>query len=261
MERTARLVSAACLATMVAGAGSEAIAAADNAVSTQDLANVKAAGQVTATWTRQPEFYTLQVLMEVSKPGPPRASVPANPNAEGVRQSGAVNVAESLQKLLPQGMPSPNGGGEVSPERSSYFIGNTIANLRELDPVFGCRTLTLVDGRRRIGGQSPAPPAPPVPPAVVVQSYPPAIKHRRIEAWLLKADGTQILPSAYTCVVVPASPGAPDSPQSAPRNRSEEFSYRYSIADSAQAVAAAIRIDNDFYIEKLQPLESRPSPQ
>src|SRR5690606_28667023 len=30
----------------------------------------------------------------------------------------------------------------------SFFIGNTIANLRGLDPAFGSRTLTLVDGRR-----------------------------------------------------------------------------------------------------------------
>src|SRR5690606_28753054 len=33
-------------------------------------------------------------------------------------------------------------------DRGSYFIGNTIANLRGLDPTFGTRTLTLVDGRR-----------------------------------------------------------------------------------------------------------------
>lgn len=33
-------------------------------------------------------------------------------------------------------------------DRSSFFIGETIANLRGLDPTFGVRTLTLVDGRR-----------------------------------------------------------------------------------------------------------------
>lgn len=32
--------------------------------------------------------------------------------------------------------------------RSSFFIGNTIANLRGLDPCFGSRTLTLIEGRR-----------------------------------------------------------------------------------------------------------------
>ncbi len=33
-------------------------------------------------------------------------------------------------------------------DRGSYFIGSTIPNLRGLDPTFGSRTLTLVDGRR-----------------------------------------------------------------------------------------------------------------
>jgi hypothetical protein len=33
-------------------------------------------------------------------------------------------------------------------ERSTFFIGNTIANLRGLDPTFAGRTLTLIDGRR-----------------------------------------------------------------------------------------------------------------
>ncbi len=42
--------------------------------------------------------------------------------------------------------------------RDSYFIGNTIANLRDLDPSFGARTLTLVDGRRAVPAtpQTPA---------------------------------------------------------------------------------------------------------
>jgi hypothetical protein len=247
MKRPVKRLFAACLATMVAGAGSEVIAAAEGTVATQDLVNVRAAGQVTASWTRQPDFYTLQVVMENSKPSPPRASTPAS-------------QIDSQPPPAPQnvpGMPTPNMVGDVSPDRSSFFIGNSIANLRGLDPTFGCRTLTLVDGRRAVG-QPQTSSAPPVP---LVQSYPPKFKHRRIEVWLLKADGTQILPAAYTCVPVPAVQGDPSSPPSASRGRSEEFSYRYSIADSTQAVAAAIRIDNDFYIEKLQPLESRPSGQ
>jgi hypothetical protein len=36
----------------------------------------------------------------------------------------------------------------VSTDRGSFFIGDTIANLRGMDPSFGGRTLTLVDGRR-----------------------------------------------------------------------------------------------------------------
>jgi hypothetical protein len=44
-------------------------------------------------------------------------------------------------------VPTPNATAEGY---SPYFIGNTIANLRGLDPTFGARTLTLVDGRRTI---------------------------------------------------------------------------------------------------------------
>ena len=40
------------------------------------------------------------------------------------------------------------GGGMERLDRGSFFIGNTIANLRGLDPTFGSRTLTLIDGRR-----------------------------------------------------------------------------------------------------------------
>jgi hypothetical protein len=260
MNRQVNLLFAACLATMVAGAGSEVIAAAEGAAATQDLVNVRAAGQVTASWTRHPDFYALQVVMETSKPGPPRTGKPANLNAEEMRQQGIADAAEALRKLVPQnvpGMPTPNTTGDGFPDRGSIFIANTIANLRGLDPVFGCRTLTLVDGRRVAEGQPPASSAPQAPaasPAPVVQSYPPRLKHPRIEVWLLSADGTQILPAAYTCVVVPAVPAASTSPSAVSRNRSEEFSYRYSVEDSAQAVAVAIRIDSDFYIEKLQSL-------
>jgi hypothetical protein len=266
MKRPVNRLFAACLATMVAGGGSEVIVAAEGALATQDLVNVRAAGQVTASWTRQTDFYALQVVMESSKPSPPRASTPANLNAEEMRQQGVVNVADALQQLVPQnistymptrvgdGQSGRGGAGIEGLDRSSFFVGNTIANLRGLDPSFGCRTLTLVDGRRVVAGQSPpvpaAPPAPSAPTAPVVQSYPPKIKYRRIDVWLLRADGTQILPAAYIC-----------APPSASQSKADEITYRYSVADSTQAVAAAIRIDNEFYIEKLQPLESRPSGQ
>src|SRR5690606_30870529 len=51
-------------------------------------------------------------------------------------------------------------GGTNPPEdtadRTQYFIGNTIANLRGLDPAFGSRTLTLIDGRRVVSTSSQA---------------------------------------------------------------------------------------------------------
>src|SRR5690606_24816442 len=41
-------------------------------------------------------------------------------------------------------------------DRGSFFVGNTIANLRGMDPAFGSRTLTLVDGRRTVSSSSQA---------------------------------------------------------------------------------------------------------
>jgi len=49
--------------------------------------------------------------------------------------------------------PAPDQG------RTSFFIVNTIANLRGLDPAFGGRTLTLVDGRRVAPARVAAPPS------------------------------------------------------------------------------------------------------
>jgi outer membrane receptor protein involved in Fe transport len=88
----------------------------------------------------------------------------ANPvssiSGEEMRQLGIVNVADALTQLVPQNistyMPTMVGddqagsgaAGMESLDRSSFFIGNTVANLRGLDPAFGSRTLTMIDGRR-----------------------------------------------------------------------------------------------------------------
>jgi hypothetical protein len=40
-------------------------------------------------------------------------------------------------------------------DRASFFLGDTIKNLRGLDPTFGNRTLTLVDGRRKLPTAAP----------------------------------------------------------------------------------------------------------
>ena len=62
--------------------------------------------------------------------------------------------------------------------------------------------------------------------------------------WLLRADGTQILPAGYSCT----------------NNRASiDVQYRFPVDDSADAVAAAVRIDSNFHIEKLQPLMFMPT--
>lgn len=66
----------------------------------------------------------------------------------------------------------------------------------------------------------------------------PALACARVQVWLLMADGTQILPPHQRCMAHPTS--------------EVDFSYAFSLADGAQAVAAAVRVGDQFYIDKLQ---------
>ena len=88
--------------------------------------------------------------------------------AEEMARLGIVNVADALTMLVPQNistyMPAltgddqagRGGGGMEGVDRGSYFIGNTIANLRGMDPAYGSRTLTLVNGRRVVSTSNQA---------------------------------------------------------------------------------------------------------
>jgi len=98
--------------------------------------------------------------------------VSANPitsvSGEEMRQLGMVNVADALTLLVPQNISTymPNlvgddqrgsgGAGMETLDRGSFFIGSTVANLRGMDPTFGTRTLTLVDGRRMVSTSNQA---------------------------------------------------------------------------------------------------------
>jgi outer membrane receptor protein involved in Fe transport len=100
---------------------------------------------------------------------------------EEMARLGIVNVADALTQLVPQNISTyqpgltgdiqssgsaelgflvtsgnSGGGGNRELDRGSFFIGNTIANLRGLDPAFGSRTLTLIDGRRPVSTSSQA---------------------------------------------------------------------------------------------------------
>jgi Ca-activated chloride channel family protein len=89
-------------------------------------------------------------------------STAANPitsiTGEEMRQLGIVNVGDALLQLTPQNLAAPAlaGGSEQSQDRNQAFVGNTIANLRGMDPAFGTRTLTLVDGRRVVSTSNQA---------------------------------------------------------------------------------------------------------
>ncbi len=96
----------------------------------------------------------------------------ANPvtsiTGEEMRRLGIVNVSDVLTQLVPQNISTytptltgdnqagRGGGGMEALDRGSFFIGNTIANLRGLDPTFGSRTLTLIDGRRTVSTSNQA---------------------------------------------------------------------------------------------------------
>lgn len=229
MERRSRLLFVACLATVVAATRPDGAATAEGAAQSQDLVQVTATGPVTlARWERRAASYTLHFTYD--------------PSRSAARQQAATVV------VIDTSAPAARNQAAGEPmDRGSYFIRNTIANLRGLDPAFCGRTLTLVDGRRTTGGQTP-PAVPPAPaptstPMSVNQPYPPKIRYGSIEVWLLKADGTQILPVTYSCDVAtrPASGQTP-----------VEITYDFPLADGEQAVAAAIRVDGNYYIEKLQ---------
>jgi outer membrane receptor protein involved in Fe transport len=96
----------------------------------------------------------------------------ANPitsvTGDEMRQLGFVNVADVMTQLVPQNlstyMPTmvgdnqagSGGAGVESLERGQFFVGQTIANLRGMDGVFGSRTLTLIDGRRSVSTSNQA---------------------------------------------------------------------------------------------------------
>jgi outer membrane receptor protein involved in Fe transport len=97
--------------------------------------------------------------------------------AEEMRRLGIVSVSDVITTLVPQdistyvptltndfqtytgndtgGVGGAGSGNQVF-DRGSFFIGNSIANLRGLDPMFGSRTLTLIDGRRVVSTSNQA---------------------------------------------------------------------------------------------------------
>jgi outer membrane receptor protein involved in Fe transport len=117
----------------------------------------------------------------IQVPGATSANPIESITAEEMRRMGMVNVADALLQLLPQNISQyqpglvgdiqTTGGGEFGNigvgfgngtqgnneiDRGSFFVGQTVANLRGMDPTFGSRTLTLVDGRRQVSSSSQA---------------------------------------------------------------------------------------------------------
>lgn len=230
----------ATISTHAAGAEAAVAETQSPVVLAQDLLSVRDAGKVRAAiWTRRPDYYTLQLVMPR---GLLRASVPF--------------TIRNLRDVDPRNV-------DYAGERGSYFTGATIANLRGLDPDFGDRTLVLTDGRRS-AASSVASPAPALEEVDVtgVRIRPPVVRQGtttprdppKIQVWLLGADGSAIRPSWQSPVPTPQTGCGPAC-------LADEVLYRFASADGARAVAAAISIDGQYYIEKLQPLEPKPAAQ
>lgn len=182
----------------------------------QELTKVSALEGVTAArWAGNAEGYTLSVILD-------NAAL-----REKQRALAAANTASNPPPPPPQQQPPPPVLPPGEADRAAFFIGNTIENLRGLDPDLSCRMLTLIDGRRpgRLS-QQPA-------------SLPPAQRDGRVQVWLLKSDGTQLLPASYHC---------------AKQGDLVHITYAFDAADIAAIDAAAVRVNRDYIIEPLRPL-------
>jgi outer membrane receptor protein involved in Fe transport len=132
--------------------------------------------------SEEQELEEVQVTgTRIQVPGATSANPIMSITGEEMRQLGYVNVADALLQLVPQNISTyqpglvgdiqTTSGGEFGNigvgfgngtqgnnevDRGSFFIGNTVANLRGMDPTFGTRTLTLIDGRRQVSSSSQA---------------------------------------------------------------------------------------------------------
>ncbi|MEO6079945.1 MAG: von Willebrand factor type A domain-containing protein [Steroidobacteraceae bacterium] len=86
----------------------------------------------------------------IQGPGGTSANPIQSITGEEMRRQGIVNTADALQQLVPQNISTNQPTTVATSALPGPAIGNTIANLRGMDPTFGSRTLTLVDGRRMV---------------------------------------------------------------------------------------------------------------
>jgi hypothetical protein len=232
MMRPARLLLASCLAATAASVSGFATGA-EGVEAQQELVNVKVAKHVlSAAWMRLPDSYTLQVVIDRSMPAV-MVDIPA-----------ALRLLpQNVSPSRPQPIPLWQEDAPYSRDRGSQFIAETIANLRNLDVSLCGRTLTIDDGRRTAPAQRAEAPG--------TIPLPPGFWDNRVQVWLLNAGGALIQNATYLC---------DDPGRNSPDRSDFLISYGYSLADGAQAVAAAIRIGDEFYIEKLKPLTEPAQP-
>lgn len=215
MRQPAMILLAPCLAAIVASGWSAGASCAEDIV-TQNLDKVTTSGMVTtALWIRQSDFYRLQIVLDRARFEETQSAIFA-----ANKERHAANPAQKTADL------EQLGG------RTSQFLGDAILNLRGLTVWYPCGKRTLPVSAMSI--ESPGR-------RLVQTSTPdaPVAKDNRVDVWLLKSDGMQMEPYRYSC---DAGPTAVD------------VLYEFPASDNERPVAAAIRIDSEYYIEKLQPL-------
>jgi len=188
-------------------------AAAEQPVLAQEYSGAE--GRPIFWWTRRQDEYTLQFFTGV-----------VFPKTKG--------GCDGLKVQPPPGV-----------DRGSFFIGSTIACLRGLDPTFGGRTLTLIDGRRAPNQPGEAIPAPPVIPASSAPALPPPAA-ADIQVWVLHKDGSIILPQRK-------SPVDPDRKYCGYGRCESGFVYGFDLSVGRNAVAVAYKMGDDVHIQKLEP--------
>jgi hypothetical protein len=70
----------------------------------------------------------------------------------------------------------------------------------------------------------------------------------RVQVWLLKTDGSQVFPAH-------GSPAPRPPERNGVRTISYSLTYRFPLAGGSEAVALAVRINEDFYVDQLMPLK------
>lgn len=243
MERAARLLLGAATASL-AWTATALATAADGAATRQELVKVRESGHVIeAHWEKRPDSWLLMLALDPTKSGK-RGYPPVTPRQQAAQAEASARAREQArerQAASPQQASTSRAG-----DRTSYFVASTVANLRGLDSWIQCgRELTLVDARRKPGQDGPVAKVPDPTTDYLNQPYPPRFKEGRVDAWLLKADGTQAIATVYSCAGEPIPLRSPE--------RRVEISYEFPAAEGAEAWAVAIRIDDNYYIEKLEP--------
>jgi len=147
---------------------------------------------------------------------------------------GACVAAEQSRDIVSQDLKQLRAPGKVEAaiwtRRAEGYTLQVVLQLSSPAP------MRLVDGRRPVPGTESGP-LPRLPALAVPQ----------LQVWVLRADGTIILPRNTRPANAATAP---------PRSLVVDATYVFPDVAADQAVAVAMRVDGEFYIEKLESFPS-----